>query len=396
VALALSVTLVAQATKIQSSGTLPSSCTVGSVYLKTGTSAGFYVCLATNTWTQVGSGSGTVTTTGSPANGNLTKFSGASSVTNGDLSGDVTTSGALATTIANDAVTYAKLQNISATARALCRKSASAGDTEECTLSDVLDFIGSAAQGDILYRGASGWARLAAGTSGYVLTTNGAGANPGWGAVSGSSGGGMVLLQTLTASTSASLDFTSSISSTYDTYQIVFVNIVPASNTILQLLMSTDGGSTWDTSAIYDYAANFCYPGAEGAMTGTTNGTAFGFRDVNSTLSSNGSYNGTVMLYGPGSAKNKVIAGKVIIDDNGVGTLMLDWNGRYKSTTAVNAFQIKAASGNLTSGTVRVYGVAKTDGGWIILVVLLWRRHRFTEAVHAARRLQQARWAKAA
>ncbi|HLQ33698.1 MAG TPA: hypothetical protein VK457_13510, partial [Chloroflexota bacterium] len=41
---------------------------------------------------------GTVTTTGSPASGNLTKFSGATSVTNGDLSGDCTTSGTLAIT----------------------------------------------------------------------------------------------------------------------------------------------------------------------------------------------------------------------------------------------------------------------------------------------------------
>lgn len=45
-------------------------------------------------------GAGTVTTTGSPANGNLTKFSGATSVTNGDLAGDVTTSGTLTTTVA--------------------------------------------------------------------------------------------------------------------------------------------------------------------------------------------------------------------------------------------------------------------------------------------------------
>src|SRR6185369_334887 len=45
---------------------------------------------------------------------------------------------------------------------------------------DVLDFIGSAAQGDILYRGSSGWARLAAGTSGQFLKTLGAGANPAW------------------------------------------------------------------------------------------------------------------------------------------------------------------------------------------------------------------------
>lgn len=37
--------------------------------------------------------------TGSPASGNLAKFSAATSITNGDLTGDVTTSGALATTI---------------------------------------------------------------------------------------------------------------------------------------------------------------------------------------------------------------------------------------------------------------------------------------------------------
>ena len=47
-----------------------------------------------------GAGSG-VTVSGSPASGNLSKWSGSSSVTNGDLSGDVTTSGSLVTTVAN-------------------------------------------------------------------------------------------------------------------------------------------------------------------------------------------------------------------------------------------------------------------------------------------------------
>lgn len=52
-------------------------------------------------------GSGTVTTTGSPASGNLTKFSGATSVTNADLTGDVTTAGGVATTLAVSGVTAA-------------------------------------------------------------------------------------------------------------------------------------------------------------------------------------------------------------------------------------------------------------------------------------------------
>ena len=97
------------------------------------------------------------------------------------LTGDVTTTGgALATTIANDAVTYAKMQNVSATARIHARKSAGAGDVEECTLSEVMDFVGSAAQGDILYRGASTWTRLAAGVSGQVLQTGGPAGLPSW------------------------------------------------------------------------------------------------------------------------------------------------------------------------------------------------------------------------
>lgn len=48
------------------------------------------------------------------------------------------------------------------------------------SLSDVLDFVGSAAHGDILYRGQSAWNRLAADLDGQVLTTHGAGANPTW------------------------------------------------------------------------------------------------------------------------------------------------------------------------------------------------------------------------
>ena len=45
-----------------------------------------------------GGGTGTVTTTGSPAAGNLAEFSGPTSITNGNLSGDCTTSGSLAIT----------------------------------------------------------------------------------------------------------------------------------------------------------------------------------------------------------------------------------------------------------------------------------------------------------
>src|SRR5215475_545207 len=111
-----------------------------------------------------GGGGGTVTTTGSPANGNLTKFSGATSITNGDLSGDVTTSGTLATTIANNAVTTAKILNSNVTLAKIANAAANS----------VL--VGSGASGS-----GSPYAEIALGTnlsmSGTTLNASGSGSS---------------------------------------------------------------------------------------------------------------------------------------------------------------------------------------------------------------------------
>jgi uncharacterized protein DUF5907 len=123
----------------------------------------------------------------------LTTFFDNSFLTPSELDGnkgDIDISGAGGDyVIINGAVTYAKLQDISATQRLLGRNNAGPGVAQEVTLSQLLDWIGSAAQGDILYRGASSWSRLAAGTSGHFLQTLGAGANPQWAASGGVSDG---------------------------------------------------------------------------------------------------------------------------------------------------------------------------------------------------------------
>lgn len=49
------------------------------------------------------------------------------------------------------------------------------------TPTQVLDIIGST-RGNVLYRGASNWSALAPGTAGYLLTAQGAGADPAWAA----------------------------------------------------------------------------------------------------------------------------------------------------------------------------------------------------------------------
>lgn len=65
--------------------------------------------------------------------------------------------------------TYAKLQDVSTDARVLGRASGAPDAMEELTLTQVLDFVGSAADGDMLIRTGGSWTRLAAGTDGDVL-----------------------------------------------------------------------------------------------------------------------------------------------------------------------------------------------------------------------------------
>lgn len=93
------------------------------------------------------------------------------------LTGDVTASADTnSTTIANDAVSNAKMANM-ATATLKGRTTAGTGDPEDITASAAIDLIGST-RGSVLYRGASGWAILTPGTSGTMLTSAGAGADP--------------------------------------------------------------------------------------------------------------------------------------------------------------------------------------------------------------------------
>lgn len=95
-----------------------------------------------------------------------------------DASGARTNLG-LGTVSTLNTVAYSNIQDVSTTSRILGRKTAGAGVIEELTASDALDFVGTT-QGSVLYRGASSWAALTPGTSGQVLSTNGAGADPTW------------------------------------------------------------------------------------------------------------------------------------------------------------------------------------------------------------------------
>jgi hypothetical protein len=75
--------------------------------------------------------------------------------------------------IANNAVTFPKLVAATATQRLIGRNTAAAGNFEEVTLSQLLDWVGSAANGDLLYRSGGVWTRLVANATGHSLRLSG-------------------------------------------------------------------------------------------------------------------------------------------------------------------------------------------------------------------------------
>jgi hypothetical protein len=182
----------------------------------------------------------------------------------------------------------------------------------------------------------------------------------------GTSGGGgaLVLLEQHTASTSATLDFTTFIGSTYDDYIFRFINVLPATtNTALWMRMSTNGGSTYDAGANYINATWRWHSGLGSATAGGAGNSAIvcAGADGVSNSSTWGGLTGEMTLYNPGSASYKRAGGYVGHADGTTAVLEEAMvGGMYQISTAVNAIRFLMSSGNITSGTIRVYGVSKT------------------------------------
>ncbi len=91
-------------TNISSGATLPATCIVGDVYMKTGTSAGVYACLTTNTWTASGGGGSPAGSTGNLQINNAGSF--------GAYAGSTATANQVVTGLdASGAVTSAAVTN---------------------------------------------------------------------------------------------------------------------------------------------------------------------------------------------------------------------------------------------------------------------------------------------
>lgn len=177
----------------------------------------------------------------------------------------------------------------------------------------------------------------------------------------GTGNSALVLLEEHTASNSASLNFTTSISSTYDNYLIQILNLVPVTNSVgLLLRFSTNSGSTYDSGTNYRYVwfRSTSSGVSEGGGTGKT-GIRLDADNTYDNTASEGGLIGSWQLFSP-------LSGTSWTRLNGTGSLVSGGTdelnimmGTYAVTTAVNAFQLLMSSGNISSGIVRCYGLTQ-------------------------------------
>lgn len=167
---------------------------------------------------------------------------------------------------------------------------------------------------------------------------------------------GRVLLASKTASNSATLDFTEFNNASYRYYEVEFEAVVPATDgASLRCLMSTDGGSTYD-SAASDYAF-----AVTGINSNTANSSAAAYIQltaigIGSATGEEGA-TGYFKLYHAGSASLKSrLLGQISYDSTSNAPASVHFNGRRNATEDTDAMRFYMSSGNIESGVIRLYG----------------------------------------
>ena len=181
----------------------------------------------------------------------------------------------------------------------------------------------------------------------------------------GDLGGSLVLLATETASSSATLSFTSNIDSTYKEYQFHFIDIHSANDGV-DFTFQADTGTntsynqTMTTTlfqAAHDEADSSAAVGYQASID-QAQGTAF------QRLGKIGNDNdqccvGTLYLYDPSSSTFvKHFLSNVQNYHNENYSTQEFVAGYFNTTTAITRVQFKMSSGNIDSGVIKLYGIS--------------------------------------
>lgn len=251
----------------------------------------------------------------------------------------------------------------------VCSTSASAGDTtvtmswDSGSLSN--EAITSVAAGIIKGGSASQSINVSAlkGMSTFSATTVGSTSATAWRTALGFVQGAQVLLQTQTASNSASIAFSATyLTTAYKKYIFDFIDVVMANDGVdMHMVVSEDNGSNYKTTNEYYWSAIESI--SSSATPISTPGAAVGSIVISPvSLIGNGtgrSFSGAVTVFNPlGTALHKIFLIDSGCQDNGGATGNRKATGVYTgSINAINNIKFLSNSGNITSGTIKLYGV---------------------------------------
>lgn len=311
------------------------------------------------------------------------------------LTTDVVASGtgAVVATIQAGVVSNAKLATMAAYTLKANITGSTAAPTDQ-TLTALLDALLASTQGDIIYRNATVWTVLPAGTSGYVLSTGGAGANPSW--VAASAGGISQLTSDVTAgpgsgsqaATIAASAVTNAKMANMATLtiksNITGGGAAPADNSLSAILDAAfaatraliifRGASTWTTLA----------PGATGTVLRSNGASADPSYDTLTSLM-DAAFSSTrgAMLFRGASAWGALAASTsgYVLQTNGAGTDPT-WVAAGSSPTAVSSLRMfPAGVGVLVSGTTALKArTYSPDGTELTGQSIVWTTSDATKA----------------
>lgn len=166
--------------------------------------------------------------------------------------------------------------------------------------------------------------------------------------------GARVLLNTLTASNSADLSDIVSLTSTYRDFDIVIQNLVPVTNNLRLDLTFYSGGGYQTTSYLTVTEVRNTGGVAATNPTNSIDLTA-GLRLSNT---ANSGYSGIIQVFNPTSVTSfkQYIFNATMRDGTSSSAAIVRGSGEWSSTNAVTGFRLQMSSGNISTGTVYVYG----------------------------------------
>ena len=184
-------------------------------------------------------------------------------------------------------------------------------------------------------------------------------------AVAGLSSGAMNLITTNTISSGvSSSSFTSNIDSTYDTYMFKFINLHPATNNIkFQYNFTTDGSSFDVTKTTTFFLAYHAEDGSANTLAYDANsdlaqGTGYQFFGNDVGNDNDQGISGTMFLFSPSNTTFVKHFMSTMTDYNGNDfNIVVNTAGYINTTTAITRIRFKFSSGNIATGTIKMYGV---------------------------------------